>query len=235
MWNQLCCKGKKLNRLIERSLVNSSTRSITIIRGLWGSRGHPFFYGLSTAGMKYFSGKRHSSGKSIWRCIILCSLGAGNALKIYFAFFVIFFFISVENLFKDMLSWIWLASVMPNDTVLCLIMWTLESRCGGTVILDRSCGQILHGWSLLVRILLECMKLLKTWLMFSKKCFWYLWAVYCIAFINRNLSSFVHLSENCFLHLCELFSTVLLTGAGNARVPNAFESMLISLPGLLEN
>lgn len=54
-------QGEKLNRLTERSLVNSNTRSITVIRD---SGGHSPFYGLSTAGMKYFSGKRHPSGRS---------------------------------------------------------------------------------------------------------------------------------------------------------------------------
>jgi hypothetical protein len=55
----LCVKptmlpGKKLNRLTEWSLVNSNTRSIAVIRD---SGGHSPFYGLSTAGVKYFSGK----------------------------------------------------------------------------------------------------------------------------------------------------------------------------------
>lgn len=36
-------QGEKLNRLTERSLVNSNTRSITVIRD---SGGHSPFYGL---------------------------------------------------------------------------------------------------------------------------------------------------------------------------------------------
>lgn len=60
---------EKLNRLTERSLVNSNTRSITVIRG---SGGHSPFYGLSTAGMKYFSGKWHPSGKSSQGFILCC-------------------------------------------------------------------------------------------------------------------------------------------------------------------
>lgn len=61
--------GEKLNCLTERSLVNSNTRSIAVIRD---SGGHSPFYGLSSAGMKYFSGKWHPSGKFPWRFILCC-------------------------------------------------------------------------------------------------------------------------------------------------------------------
>lgn len=61
--------GEKLNRLTERSLVNSNTRCIAVIRD---SGGHSPFYGRSTAGMKYFSGKWHPSGKSPWRLLLCC-------------------------------------------------------------------------------------------------------------------------------------------------------------------
>lgn len=61
--------GEKLNRLTERSLVNSNTRCIAVIRD---SGGHSPFYGRSAAGMKYFSGKWHPSGKSPRRLILCC-------------------------------------------------------------------------------------------------------------------------------------------------------------------
>lgn len=59
----LCCKEKKLNHLTEVT-GGYSTRSITVIWGLWVRRGHVFFYGLSTARMNYFSGKWHLLGNS---------------------------------------------------------------------------------------------------------------------------------------------------------------------------